>query len=694
MSGLASCVVVGTITLLCPAWSRANDCDAHSAQTATTRPAGAPTTPPAARPVTEASEDLTNLSIEDLMNVQIYTAAKHVQSAAETPAALTVLSQEDIRRSGMTDIPDLLRLVPGLDVAQINANQWAISSRGFNDLYSNKLLVLMDGRSVYTPLFSGVYWDSIDYVIPDLDRIEVVRGPGATLWGANAVNGVINITSKSARDTQGWLAEGIGSNQEQQGAVRYGGQIGSDTYFRVYGKYRRTDDFDKDTSEDTNDGWEAARGGFRLDKYSTPDDTLTLQADVYNQRIGQTLNYPVLAPPFISERPVRDDENGGNILGRWKHVVSDTSDFSLQAYYDRVNLDDAELGYALDTFDLEFQDRFALNDSNELIWGWDARFLDDAIRSTARGMFTPPRRDDYLASAFVQDDLTVVPDRLHFIVGTKLEESSYSAFEAEPSGRLLLTPNDRNTFWGSISRAVRTPSRWEQDSRLLFGTMPTSAGLPAEVDTFGEQGFSSEKLLAYELGYRMKASQSLSFDLSGFYNHYDHLRGGVNGQPVFVPAPTPHLQVPITLNNGLYGETFGAELAANWNISSRWRISASYSWIETQLHHDAGTANTLETIYEGSSPRNQFQLHSYFDVTRNLELNTSLYYVDNLRTGDVPPYTRVDAGVTWRPREALSFSVGVQNIFDNRHPEFRSPLFFDASTETPRTCYVRMELEY
>jgi iron complex outermembrane receptor protein len=659
---------------------------------ATTQPAAAVS--PGSTHAAPAGEDLTNLSLEDLMNVQVYSAAKHTQRAAETPAAFTVISQEDIQRSGMTSIPDLLRLVPGLDVAQINSNQWAISSRGFNDLYSNKLQVLMDGRSVYTPLFSGVYWESIDYVLPDLDRIEVVRGPGATLWGANAVDGVINITSKSAKDTQGWLAEGIGSNEEQQGAVRYGGQLSSDTYFRVYTKYRRYDDYETANGDDANDNWQDVRGGFRIDKYASADDTLTLQGDVYNERVAQTLNYPVLTPPYISERRVSNNDDGGNVLGRWKHIISDTSDFSLQAYYDRIVRDDVELGYALDTVDIDFQHRFALNERNELIWGGDVRFLADDISSTPRATFFPSRRDDYLVSAFVQDDLTVVPDRLHFIVGTKLEQNSYNGFEPEPSGRLLYTPNDRNTFWGAISRAERNPSRWEQDSRLLYSTTPTALGLPAQVDTFGVGGFTSEKLLAYELGYRVKATQSLSFDLSGFYNSYDSLRGGVTGAPRFVATPSPHLLIPVTLNNGIYGDTFGTELAANWNISPNWRVTGSYTWLETDLHHDNGTSDTLAAIYQGSSPRNQFQLHSYYDVTKNLELNTSLYYVEDLKTGNVPGYTRVDAGMTWRPRDALSFSLGAQNIFDNHHPEFSSPLFITATTEVPRTYYARMELQY
>jgi iron complex outermembrane receptor protein len=674
----------------------------------TTRPSAHPPATQPARAGTAASQpaaavsgkpggdgsDLTSLSIEDLMNVEVYSAAKHTQKASETPAAITVISQEDIRRSNMTTIPELLRMVPGMDVAQINASQWAISTRGFNDLYSNKLLVMMDGRSVYTPLFSGVYWDTIDYVLPDLERIEAIRGPGATLWGANAVNGVINITTKSARDTQGVLLEGIGGNEQQQAAVRFGGKIDDDTYFRVYGKYRNFDDFNAIDGGDAHDGWHDIRSGFRMDRFTGGDTTLTVQGDIYNERAGQTLNFPSFTPPFAVPTPVENDNDGGNLLARWKKQFSATSDLSVQFYYDRIDRDDVQLGYQLDTFDLDFQHHLQLAPRHDFIYGGEARFLRDNIRNSQFGTFTPTRRDDYLLSAFVQDDMTIVQDRLHFILGTKLEQNSYSGFEVEPSARLLWTPNEQNTIWGAVSRAVRTPSRWEQDSQLVFATMPTSSGLPARIDTFGNSNFDSEKLLAVETGYRVKPTQTFSVDATVFFNDYNDLRGGTNGAPIFMPAPVPHLLVPVTLNNGTFGETYGAEIAATWKVTPIWRLSGSYSWLDIQLHHLTGTSNTMETIFEGTSPRNQAQLHSYLDITRNLEFNAALYYVDDLRTGHIPAYARVDAGITWRPRDNLSITVAAQNLFSAQHLEFNSGLFFTAPTKIPRTYYAELTYQF
>lgn len=660
----------------------------------TTQPIRAAGTQPSEPAPKTDGNDLSSLSLEDLMNVQVYSAAKHAQKASETPAAISVISQEDIRRSGLTSIPELLRMVPGLDVAQINASQWAIGSRGFNDLFSNKLLVMMDGRSVYTPLFSGVYWDTIDYVLPDLDRIEVIRGPGATLWGANAVDGVINITTKTARDTQGVLVDGMAGNQEQQGAVRFGGKIDDDTYFRVYGKYRRFEDFDSPSAAVAHDGWEDVRSGFRVDRFVGNDQTLTVQGDVYNERVGQTLNYQTFTPPFSVPTPVENDYDGANFLARYKRQLSATSDFSIQAYYDRIDRDDAELGYSLDTFDLDFQHHFQLTQRNDLIYGADARFLRGNIRNSVFATFTPTRREDYLLSGFIQDDLTVVPDRLHFIAGTKLEQNSYSGFEVEPSARVLYTPNEQNTIWGAVSRAVRTPSTWEEDSRLIFATIPTAQGIPAQIDTFGNSNFNSEKLLSLESGYRVKPTPTFSLDATVFYNFYNDLRGGVNGTPVFQPAPQPHLLVPVALNNGIFGETFGAEVAATWKVTPIWRLMGSYSWLNVELHHLTGTSNTMETIFEGTSPRNQVQLHSYLDITKNLELNASFYYVDNLHTGHIPAYTRVDAGITWRPRENLALTIAAQNIFKSEHYEFNDGLFFTAPTQIPRTYYASLSYQF
>jgi iron complex outermembrane receptor protein len=638
--------------------------------------------------------DLTTLSLEDLLKVPVTSVSRHAQTLADSPAAVTVITAEDIRRSNIFKLPELLRLAPGLDVGQINASHWAISSRGFNEFYANKLLVMMDGRTVYTPLFSGVYWDSVDYILPDLNHIEVIRGPGSTLWGANAVNGVISITTKSARDTQGFLFDGVGSTVESIGGVRYGGKIDDNTYYRVYAKYSDTRDFDLPQDSLEHDGWDSLRSGFRIDRYIGDSDTLTLQGDIFSLRDGQTVNLPILLPPF--QQPISDtgSNSGGNVLARWTHVISSKSDFSVQFYYDKQQRQDIQIGYSLDTYDLDIQHRFELAKNNQVIWGMDFRYQSDELRNGAQGEFDPSSRGSTLISGFVQDDISLVPDRFHFIVGTKLETNSYSGFEVQPSARVLWTPNDRNSVWSAVSRSVRTPSRWEEDSKLVFATTPTPTGLPAQVDTIGHTSFESEEEMAYEVGYRVMATSTLSIDATAFYNSYDKLRSGTVGAPEFQPTPMPHLLIPINLGNEMSGETYGVELAANWNVTPEWRLSGSYSFLDVQLRSGFGVDPSQEHIYEGVSPRNQAQLHSYYDVTKDIEINASAYYVDHLATGDIPSYVRVDAGVTWRPTKNIDVTLGVQNLLDPHHPEFNSGLFFNQPTEVPRTFFGQLIVKF
>ncbi|HEY7120877.1 MAG TPA: TonB-dependent receptor, partial [Tepidisphaeraceae bacterium] len=637
------------------------------------------------------------MSLEDLMNVEITSVARQKQKASAAPAAVTVINQDDIRRSGLSSIPELLRLAPGLDVAQVNANTWAISSRGFNDIFANKLLVLMDGRTVYTPAFSGVYWDSVDYVLQDLERIEVVRGPGATLWGANAVNGVVNVLSKSARDTQGWLTDTRYANQEQTGAIRYGGAIDDRTWYRVYGKYRNVDDFDFADGDDAHDGWEALRGGFRIDRYASDRDTLTFQGDAFTERTGMTAVQSVFTPPTFS-RSIDDTNNqgGGNLLARWTHVISSTSDFSVQLYYDNVRREDFYGNYKLDTFDADFQHRFALTPRQQLIWGAGFRFQADRFTGKNGLVVTPDSRDAYLVSAFVQDDLTLVKDRLHLFLGSKFEQNSYTGFEWQPSARLLWTPNDRNSIWGSVSRAVRTPSRVDEDARIpLFRAIDPNSGLPVELDITGNNQLYSEQLMAYELGYRTQLTRAVSLDAAVFFNHYDNLTSLATGAPTLVTSgATPLVLTDATWTNKRRADAYGIELAANWNVTDNWRLMAAYTWLNLLVHSSSSDNSPVpETATEDNVPHNQVQLRSYLDITRNLEFNAAAYYVENLSGPDIQSYVRVDLGLTWRAKKDVELTLGVQNLFDDRHPEFGGQ-FGVESTEVPRTIYGQLVVKF
>lgn len=645
----------------------------------------------AAGPATGAS-DLSKLSLEDLMNIEVTSVSKTRQRIADAPAAVYVITQEEIRRSGMTSIPELLRMVPGMEVSRLNGSEWAVSARGFNDLYANKLLVLMDGRAIYTPLFGGVFWREQDYILDDLDRIEAVRGPGATLWGANAVNGVVNIISKSARDTQGGLVEARYGTDEAIGAVRYGGKIDAETYYRVYAKYRTHDDFDFAGGEEAHDGFDTVRSGFRIDRYAGVESTLTVQGDVFSNRAGQNVIAPVLMPASVAYLPGTFDESGGNLLGRWTHKDGPDSEFMVQAYVDRFY--NAYPGYPVEqnTFDIEFQHSFRLSRSQQFTWGGDYRYVNDALAPSRVIVAEPANRDAQQGSLYVQDNIALVPERLHLFVGSKLEVNSYSGLEVEPGVRVLWTPNEHHSVWGAISHAVRTPTRADEDTTDIYSVVATPS-LPAFLTARGNVGLDSEKLTAYELGYRFEPAKRVSIDIAGFYNRYDDLITYTTGDPtVFEPSPGPHLVIPIRTHNVLFGETYGFELSGMARLSDALRVSASYSYFETALHsHRADvSAEHQELVTEGSAPQNQFQLRAYYDVSRNIELNGAAYYQDNLAGLGVRAFWRVDAGITWRPTRDVEISAGIQNALDNNHPEWVNGVDLSAVTEVPRSIYAQV----
>lgn len=682
-----ACAVAGIAAGLLAFAARAADEDSPSSPE---RPAAA------AAPV--STDDLTKLNLEDLMNVEVRSVSKQKQRASEAPSAVTVITSDDMQRSHLDSVPELLRLVPGMDVARLNANTWAISAHGFNDVYANKLLVLMDGRTVYSPLFSGVFWDMQETLVQDLDRIEVIRGPGAALWGSNAVNGVVNITSKSARDTQGLLFDGRYGTDEQRGSLRYGGKISDDTYYRVWGQYRNTENFPLSSGR-ADDGWDALSGGFRLDKYSGHDDTFTVIGNAGAFRESVDLLLPQITPPF--QHVAVDDFNahGANLLGRWSHVISDRSDFTLQVYYDHVDRHVGSVPYRLETADVDFQHRFPVGQRQEIIWGAGYRYwADDAEPVPGYAVFSPQRRDDYIANAFVQDDVTIVKDRLHFIVGTKMEENSISGFEVQPSARVLWTPSEKQTVWGAVSRAVRTPSRYEQDGRISANDEPLPpAGTPAVLTVVGNRAFDSEEMMAYELGYRLQATRTLSLDAATFYNRYDHVRSFEPGTPGFGLTPIPHVNLPLIVSNKIDVNTYGFELAANWKVTERWRLAGSYTLMQVDAKGVGSSQDTGSIgIIEGSHPRNQVQLHSYVDLTRNLQFDASAYYVENLtnQSAPVPSYLRVDLALTWAPKPNLEFTVGVQNLLDPRHPEFGSASSNIGASEVPRTVFAQLTCRF
>jgi iron complex outermembrane receptor protein len=633
--------------------------------------------------------DVTAISLEDLMNLQVTSVSKREQKLADAPAAIFVITQDDIRRSGSRNIPEALRLAPGVEVARIDENKWAITSRGFNGRFANKLLVLIDGRSVYTPLFSGVYWNVQDIMLEDVDRIEVIRGPGATLWGANAVNGVINIITKEAKSTQGGLVTG-GSGNELRGLIgaRYGSKVDTNTYFRAYSKYFDWNHSTDEQGKDAFDGWHATRGGFRVDSSPNPEDSFTLQGDAYRGHYSETLTNPLLTAPYITAYQNDGVFSGGNMLGRWNHSYS-RSKTALQLYFDRTNT--AANTLLIDhqnIYDLDFQHDIRVGETNELIWGAGYRSVQDSVDSTNYVTLNPDHRTRSLFSAFTQDDFTLFRQRLRMTFGSKFEHNTFTGFEMEPNARFLWTFNPKHSVWAAISRAVRTPSRTEEDMRLNAAVIPPSpatAGLPVEVAVLGTRQFRSEDLVAYEAGYRIHPTRSFSADFATFFNSYSNLLSAEPQAPFFELAPVPHLTAPLVAANKMSGNTHGAELFAEWKTMSKWKISGTYSYLKMDIHRNADSMDTNSADPGGASPQHQYYMRSSIDLAKTLENDFTVRYVHSLEGLAIPSYYSVDAHFTYRPLTNLELSVGGQNLLNDRHLEFRPDFINTWPTQVKRT---------
>ena len=641
--------------------------------------------------------NLADFDLESLLNMEVTSVARKEQKVSESAAAIYVIGQEELRRSGATSIAEALRSVPGLEVARLDSHNWAISSRGFNDTFANKLLVMMDGRSVYTPLFSGVFWDVQDTVLEDIERIEVIRGPGASLWGANAVNGVINIITKEAKDTQGGLVFGGGGTEERGfGGARYGGKISSNIFYRVYGKYFARDRSALANGSDAHDAWDLIRSGFRVDWNASERNLVTFQGDIYDGDLDQTLTLFSPIQPYASfTSPYNINVKGGNMIGRWTHQIQEDSDLRVQAYYDNTQRDYILLEENRDTFDLDIQHRFPLGERQEIVWGTGYRVSADDIGNTFDVIIEPDHRKTQLFSGFVQDEITLMEDQLTLTLGTKLEHNDYTGVEIQPSGRLAWTPHPKHTVWASAARAVRTPSRAEVDGRLRIEARyaPLEQLIPGLPPLFGtvlaNPNFESEDLRAFELGYRVQPQDRLTLDLATFYNVYENLRSGEFGTPIFeFEPPPPHFN--LILGNRLCGETYGTELAANWQLTEWWRWSLSYTFLDMQIHTDLGSNDTSqERILEEGSTNHRFGFRSMMDLPRNFEFDAGIRHVGTVPRGSIPAYLVMDVRLGWRPIPNLEVSIVGQNLLDDRHQEYDPDLIRIQRAEIQHSIYAK-----
>jgi iron complex outermembrane recepter protein len=632
-------------------------------------------------------DQLKQLSIEQLTHVEVTSVTRGPQPLSQSAAAVAVVTGGQIARAGAMNVPEAIRYVPGIDVAQVTAGEWAVSSRGFASVTSPDLLVLSDGRSIYTPLFSGVFWDVQDYLMQDIDRIEVVRGPGAALWGSNAVNGVINIVSKSAQETQGaWMEAGTGSEEQALVAGQYGGKAAGDAYYRVFAKYQGHAAEDHPPGSSPDD-WDLGHVGFRTDWQADSDDALTIQGDAYDGSIGE-----VSPAVNVIGRPgpaglLRVGVSGGNVLGHWRHTMSSDSDFEVRLYYDYTRRNDPAYLDELGTLDLDFQEHLPLGDAQQITWGLSGRTMDD--HNLGKGVFAldPPDSRDNLASGFVQDEISL-PHSVRVTLGTKLEHNDFSGFEVQPSVRAAWSISSTQTIWGAVSRAVRVPTRLERDVDIA-ATDP--AGNPVIV-LLGNRNFHAEQVLAFETGYRWQPLANVSLDVTAFRNRYTGLASLELGTP-FLDAATGQTVYPLRDQNLVDGHSTGIEGLALYAPVDWWRLSLDYSYIDMQLT-PLGQDLNRERYYAGSTPRNQFGIESWLDLPHRIELYGGLRAASAVRslpevvngTGDAA-YQELDLNAIWRATARLTVSLQGRSLLHASHVEFGGP---DERSAIRRSIFGRL----
>ncbi len=626
------------------------------------------------------ADELMELSLEDLASVKITSVSKKAEALQGSAAAVYVITREEMERSGYTSIAEALRMVPGVQVARVNSHDWDIGARGFNTGFSNKLLVLIDGRSVYSPLFSGVFWELRDVPVEDIERIEVIRGPGAALWGANAVNGVINVITRAAVDARGWTMRGGGGSEERaHGLLRYGGELSENADIRVSASGFQRDGGHRRGAPD--DDWWLTRLQSRVDWSPSERDQLLLTAEAFGGEVDQEQPRFSVVDSFAPPDPERGHRQGANTLARWERGLGGDDALTLQAWYEFTDLEFTIVRELRHTMDLDAQHHFRLGQRNEVIWGAAYRFSHDEERERGTTAFDPDERGVHLVTGFLQDQITLWPERVVLTLGSKFEYNEFTRFEIQPNARVAYTPNETNTLWSAVSRAVRTPTRLDDDADLGLAVAPAGVLDPVFQDPTrptllvlrGNRHFNAEDALTAELGYRVRPHADVSLDLALFYSEYDDLATAELGIAEIVPAfgTTPEFRIlPLTLDNRLDGETYGGELAGWWQVRAWWRLHASYSYLDIHLDTDSGITDlSAAEGQEGQSPEHQAFVRSSFDLPHGFELDGMLRYVDDLPDGDVDRYLELDVRLGWRFREGWDVGVVGQNLLHEQHRE-------------------------
>ena len=645
----------------------------------------------------QQAPQLFELSLEELANVEVTSAARRQRKLSESANAVYVITREDIRRSGATTLPELLRMAPGVHVARIDGNKWAVGVRGYNDRFSNKLLVLVDGRSIYTPLFSGVFWEVEDTLLEDIDRIEVIRGPGATLWGANAVNGVINIIRRSATKTTGTFVSGGAGTGERYAETRYGRDLGQRGALRLFARTSAHDDFTLPGGIRANDDSDLTRAGARMDLFPAARDTVTITTEGFNADFGSVTMSPSGPSWPVAARQERVPMSGGFVLGNWKRALSPSSSLALQSSYEHTSRQDVHARDARDTIDLDFQHQYAGGARHEYVWGANVRRSVDDVSGSYALSLEPARRDLRLFSAFGQTDVVLQPDRVRLTAGARIEHHTLSGMEVLPNLRLLWMAGAQSA-WASVSGAVRTPSRIEVGMRVVTRLLPPGALFPgsplAEVASTGVNVTDTEHVVAYEAGYRVRPHRKLSIDVAAFHNEYDHLLSRLPGQPYLATDPV-RLVVPYSLHNALGAHAHGVEVSGDWRASERLRLAGWYTERRFEMER---SAYVLALMVPENNPERLASLRGYLTLPGRIEVTPSVVYAGALLpsplTTGVGEVVTLDTATTWRVSPRLDLSIVGRDLLHDRRAQFTQTIDGGVATQVTRSVIVRSAVRF
>jgi iron complex outermembrane recepter protein len=614
--------------------------------------------------------DISQLSLDQLAQVQVTSVSKKAQKLEDTAAAIYVITASDIHNSTASSIPELLRRVPGLDVAQINGSHWAISARGFAEQYSDKMLVLIDGRSVFDPLFPGVYWNEQDLMLEDIERIEIIRGPGATLWGSNAVNGVINIITKPAQETAGPLiTAGAGDKERSFGAVRYGGKLGSSAHYRIYSKY-----YDAGPSValagglQAHDSARAVSGGFRLDASRAQRDFFTLTGKAFSGTAGLDSPTVSFTPPFTFSYVDFLAAGGENLMGSWTHESLNGQKTVVQTSYSHVLQPQLGVDVNGNSASASIQHERSLGSRHNLVMGLGYDFRSAHTSFTIPTVWWDPANSSYhTGSGFIQDEMLFANGSVRLTAGLRLERNTLSDLALQPNVRILWKITRVHSLWASYSLAnemASLDSAYVRGNQAVF-LSPAGLGVARIV---GNPNLEATKLNALEVGYRVQPSNRLSLDLATFYNKYTDLFGVEPGFPFFEAGPPPRIVQPLVIQNNNSLRSFGGEFGMKWLPVRNLQLSAAYSFIRL----DAAAGQAMGLFQAGQTPRNKLTMDSHINLSHALSLNSLLSFVDRRPVGPVPAYTQLDSALVWRPASSVELSLGAKNLFNREHVEFKS----------------------